>query len=283
MSLISFHNELLADKIRLRAYSKGIAAVVKPGDRVIDLGTGTGILAFMAARAGAQRVYAIEKERIVNLARTLAAENGLLDRISFIRADFSKVSAADIGGKADVLISETLGPFGIHEQIVENYAHAARRLMKPDARYVPARLRLLLVPVTYPAGRRKFSRLSQVAGFDFRAAQRVLADSEIWVSVKSCAALARPRAVADFTLGRPVADTHSGLAARLLSGTEHVFTTTRTGRMDGYMGWFEAELAPSVVLSSRRRTHWPNLFLPLTPARRVARGSTIRVTLWVSK
>ena len=50
------HRLMLADAERMRAYQQAIAARVRPGQRVLDLGTGTGVLAMWAAQAGAEVV-----------------------------------------------------------------------------------------------------------------------------------------------------------------------------------------------------------------------------------
>ena len=65
------HNALLSDQVRTEAYDKAISEVVQSGDIVADIGTGSGILAFLAVRAGAKRVYAIEKESVIEEARQL--------------------------------------------------------------------------------------------------------------------------------------------------------------------------------------------------------------------
>ena len=70
---LSWHERMLADRIRVEAYRRGIAGSIKPGDVVIDLGTGTGILAFMASRAGAKHIYAIDHSDFIDVAREIAA------------------------------------------------------------------------------------------------------------------------------------------------------------------------------------------------------------------
>lgn len=47
---LSHHEEMLSDAVRADAYHRGIHRNVRPGDVVLDLGTGTGLLAFMASR-----------------------------------------------------------------------------------------------------------------------------------------------------------------------------------------------------------------------------------------
>ena len=63
------HKLMLQDVVRTSAYADAIAAVVGPGSRVIDFGTGTGALAIFAARAGvawvdAEQVLLIRVQRI---------------------------------------------------------------------------------------------------------------------------------------------------------------------------------------------------------------------------
>jgi len=60
-----FHELLLGDRIRMRAFRAAIDEVVQPGMTVLDLGTGTGILAEWALRKGAARVYGLEFNRDV--------------------------------------------------------------------------------------------------------------------------------------------------------------------------------------------------------------------------
>src|SRR5688572_16038338 len=80
-----FHEQerMLADQARMAFYHAAIARHIQPGDRVIDLGTGTGILAAFAARRGAAHVYAIDHSEILTHARTLAVANGI-ENVEFI-------------------------------------------------------------------------------------------------------------------------------------------------------------------------------------------------------
>ena len=82
LNLLRFHRFLLTEtRARLPRFREAIVRTVRPGDTVLDLGTGSGILAFLACRAGARRVYAVDVEAAVELARLLATENGFGDRV----------------------------------------------------------------------------------------------------------------------------------------------------------------------------------------------------------
>ena len=84
---LDWHRELQADRHRVLAFRQAVREAVSPGDVVVDIGTGTGPLALPAVGAGATRVYAIERGEIIVLARQIARQNGLEDRISFIQGD----------------------------------------------------------------------------------------------------------------------------------------------------------------------------------------------------
>jgi protein arginine N-methyltransferase 1 len=110
MSLVvDEHRQFLCDRARLRVFERAIAAAVRPGDVVIDLGAGTGVLGLLACRAGAARVYAIENSGMIEVARALAHANGLGDRVIFVRAHSSE---AHLPEHADVLVADLIGRMG---------------------------------------------------------------------------------------------------------------------------------------------------------------------------
>ncbi len=96
----------LIDEKRTRAFGKAIANTVRPGDVVVDMGTGSGVLAMLAARAGAKRVYAVELDR--NNIATLEAvfrANALSEKIILICGDVCKV---DLPEPVDVILGEMI-------------------------------------------------------------------------------------------------------------------------------------------------------------------------------
>jgi type I protein arginine methyltransferase len=145
--VFQFHAEMLNDKTRTANYLDAVRNVVRPGDVVVDIGTGTGILAIAAARAGASHVYAIEAGRIGETARRLIAANGLADRITLLRGWSTQIWLPE---RADVVISEVIGNEPLDEGVIGITRDALRRLAKPGARLVPSRVRILGLPVTIP-------------------------------------------------------------------------------------------------------------------------------------
>lgn len=164
----------LNDRARTLAALEGIARTVRPGDRVVDIGTGSGILAFAALRAGAEHVYAIEPTQMVNLARSLAEENGVADRLTVLRGYSQDITLPET---CDVMISELVSQDPFSENMLGVTADARARLLKPDARIVPAKLRLYAQLVSHPGYTGRFgfsageilSRWEGDYGFSFRA------------------------------------------------------------------------------------------------------------------
>jgi hypothetical protein len=140
---------MLNDRTRTHGFLRAIRATVKPGDVVIDLGTGTGVLAIGAARAGAKHVYAIEMTGMADIAQAMFAANGLSERITLLRGRSNDLELPG-GLKADVLVTETVGdgPFG--EGILESVADARQRLLAPGARVIPVGITVGVVPLHLP-------------------------------------------------------------------------------------------------------------------------------------
>ena len=108
------HIKMLNDKARTDAYLKAIEEVIRPGDVVLDLGTGTGVFAATAARQGARHVYAIESSAIGSSAQGLFAANGLADRVTLVPGHSTQVSLPE---PVDVLVSELIGNDPLGERI----------------------------------------------------------------------------------------------------------------------------------------------------------------------
>src|SRR3989442_421377 len=140
--ILDMHRPLVTDRVRTDSYRRAILATVRPGDVVLDIGTGTGILACIAARAGARRVYAIEQDDVIDLAHQVARANGLDDRIEFLHEHADRV---DLPEKVDVVVTETMGNFGLDEGILAVGIDARTRLLREGGVIVPAAIEVFVV------------------------------------------------------------------------------------------------------------------------------------------
>ncbi len=168
------HAAMLNDRVRTQSYLRAIAETVRRDDVVVDLGTGTGILAMAAARAGARRVYAIEATRVAAAAERLIADNNMADRITVLRGHSTSLQLPE---RADLLVAEIIGDDPLGEQVIESTADAMKRFLKPGARVLPSQLQIWAAPVALieNAGRQPSFDATSLEdwateyGFDFSA------------------------------------------------------------------------------------------------------------------
>lgn len=172
------HITMLNDRTRTSVYLDAVRNIVKPGDVVVDLGAGTGILAAAAARCGAGMVHAIERTPIADAAAALIRANGLDDHVRIHRDVSTNVVLND---PADVLISELVGNEPLSERVLEYVLDARRRLLKPDARILPSALALMGQCIQLPPGLvdeyrftgKNTTEWSRAYGLDFSALQNL--------------------------------------------------------------------------------------------------------------
>ena len=141
---LEIHRRMLADDRRVDAYAAAIARAVEPGMAVLDAGTGSGLLALLAARAGARVVYAVDASDVLELAAATVEHLGLQDTVKIVRGDFGKVGLPE---KVDLIVSETFGALALAEGSVPDLAACAARNLAPGGRVVPDGVSLHLAPV----------------------------------------------------------------------------------------------------------------------------------------
>jgi SAM-dependent methyltransferase len=264
--VIDTHAVMLLDRPRVEAFARAIREVVRPGDVVADIGSGTGILAAIAAQAGASRVFAVERGPLIELAREIVRENGLEGRVELIHGDALDIELPE---PPDVIVSETLGSFGVDEDIV-GLMGALRAKAKPDVRLVPEALQVVLAPLHDRTWAARVGALRDLEGvrmgsFVDRLRHRV----------------SRHRIVSDDVAGSPEGTGWIELGRDVLPA-EFVAETTleRDGEVNAIGAWFESRLSPSVILATGPKdplTHWSPLVLPLEPPLSCAGGGPIRL------
>lgn len=136
---------MVYDMQRTGPLLEAIAKVVKPGDTVIDIGTGVGILAIAAAKAGAKKVWAIDCDaEALEVARACAKKAGVENKITFSkRLSFD----LELDKRVDVILCETVGSFAFDENILMILLDAKKRLLKKNGRIVPSKLELWAAPI----------------------------------------------------------------------------------------------------------------------------------------
>ncbi|WP_191843468.1 methyltransferase domain-containing protein [Catellatospora chokoriensis] len=269
MSLV-VHGEMLLDNGRNRALAAAIEEVVRPGDVVADVGAGTGILAMLAARAGAAQVYAIERAPIAAVARALLARNGLDDVVQLVHTDLTEFAPP---ARVDVVLCETLGMACLDEGFRATMADARHRLLRPGGRLLPADVTVHVAPVRHGAGRARLDQLDSLVGLDFAPFGDLVRAVHRRVHLDASDLLAPAKTAW-------LLDCHTMEADETLTSTLS-FRATRDAELGGFAMWFDAALSPSVRLSNwgnDPENHWGQAFLPVT-VRPVAAGERIELAV----
>lgn len=253
---ISQHERMLADHVRVETYHKAISKHVREGDTVVDLGTGTGILAFFAGQQRARQVYALDHSSIIELARTLGAANGLKN-VSFLRMHSSQFAPPE---KVNVIIHEQIGDALLNEDMVRNICELRDKVLAPGGIILPGRFELFVEPVRLKDTLRvPYLWENDIHGIKYDAA-------EDWVraNVESIPQSRRitPEDVAEF-LCEPESVFSIDLLTAKPDGVPRQLTfrkvATKPGFMDGYCLYFNALFDGEISLSTSpfaERTHW---------------------------
>src|SRR6185437_11750421 len=142
-SQLSVHRWMLRDRVRNEAYRQAIARAVKPGDVVLDIGAGTGLLSVFAAQAGAATVYAVERTPIAVIAERMMKSNGVDGRVAVVHGDLEDI---DLPEKVDAIVSEWMGGLGVDENMLAPVVMARNRWLKPGGKMLPERVTAFLAP-----------------------------------------------------------------------------------------------------------------------------------------
>ncbi len=275
-----FHELLLNDEPRMHAYKEAIRSTVRPGDIVVDVGTGTGILAIWALQAGATHVHAIElNETILQQARHMMATNGFETRCSFYQDVSYRVVLPE---RCDLMISEIIGNIGDNEDFLAILMDAKRRFLKEGGRMIPRIVTSFLTPVEAVNAHHqiKIGKCRVVNGsynLDRLLAERGLRshfDIYYDVVIPQSAVLGSARELRKFHFqeGEP---TEYSVTLN--------FTVQRSGELTGFKGHFVAQLSDDVVLdissddisNGEVSCSWKHAYFPLQTPVAVQKGDRI--------
>jgi protein arginine N-methyltransferase 1 len=249
--MLAFQRTLLADARRNRAFYRALAARVKAGSCVLDLGAGSGVWAVAAARLGARKVVAVEREAVLRpVIEALARENGVLDRVRVVCGDARRVRLPRV---FDVVVSETVGNEAFEEDVVAIMARARVRFLRRGGALVPEGLSLVAAPVAAPGPGRLVPALLPTASF---ASLAIHVPSPVDASRLRPLAAARPLLRADLRTAR---------ANEPLPLARVRFRVADGRAVGGIAVWVRMSLAPGVGLDTRRGTHWLPTVLPVEP------------------
>jgi type II protein arginine methyltransferase len=267
----SWHLGMLRDSARNVAFEAAIARSVFPGCTVLDIGTGSGLLAMMAARAGAGRVVACEADpALAETAREIVEANGYSRVIEVLGRSSTELDRErDLGGGADLVVAEIFSDDLLNEGALPTLRHAARDLLRTGGRMIPraASVRVALARGEFRTGG------TMVRGFDLSLFQRHTAPGwKVPVGDERLRLCSAARDLFEFDFGDAEAPP-SGRSTATLEATEE--------GANGLVQWLGLTLDDAGFYENRpaagASSHWAVTFHPFREGRVAARGEPVRV------
>jgi protein arginine N-methyltransferase 1 len=263
---------MIADSVRMGAFNSALERAIKPGSIVLDIGAGTGIFSLLACKYGAVRVYAVEPDSSLQIAKTCARQNGCEDRIRFIQ-DLS--TAIQLPEQVDVLVSDLRGILPLFQSHLPSIIDARKRFLRSGGIQIPGRDVVKMVPVEVPNVYTKkiAGHHPNAYGVNLEHASNYACNIRRRVGLKADCMLSEPRCWSTFDYSTIESIHHS---------QSMTWTVARNGICHGLAGWFDAELFDGIGYSNAPgmpETIYGQMFFPWLRPVPVKVGDRIKVVV----
>jgi type III protein arginine methyltransferase len=269
----NWHFAMMHDDIRNKAFEEAITRAVRPDMTVLDIGSGSGLLAMMAARAGALTVHSCEMNPFTaRVAEEIVSRNGFADSVTI----HNKVSHeldpdADLGGRADLVISEIIGKDLVCEKVLPAMRDAVRRLAKPGAQFIPRSGAIHIALAHYGNLAKRF--VDEACGFDL-SPFNALHSARFSVQVQDPALVLHSESATLFDFDFTSHDAHPD--------RERVDLVSTGGTVNGVAQWFRLQMDAHGSFDNSpgpdSSWSWALLFFPFDEEMELAPGDSVSVT-----
>jgi len=275
-----WHFNMVNDEPRNAAFSAAIAREVKPGQRVLEIGTGSGLLAMLAARgedgaARASHVVTCEANPLLaQTATAIVAANGLSGSVTVVPKPSSELLVGDdLPALADVLICEIFSVQVLAEGVLPTLEDAKARLLAPGATVIP-RAAVAQAALVSGADLSRRTRVDIVHGYDLSPLNEYTPTVQYLSSEQVLTLLSAPVELFRFDLAHSA---HFPAEKRQVQ-----LVATANGVCQGVVQWLRLELCAGVDFENRPGTaeaassrHWQPVFYPFAKPVSVVAGRTL--------
>ena len=241
MYSLHFYGEMIANTPRIEPYVEALRKTVTPNSVVLDLGCGQGLFALLACRFGARRVYGIEPDNVINIAREAAVANGFADRIEFFQSLSTDVTLPE---PATIIISDLRGVLPWFQQHIPSIIDARERLLAPGGALIPRRDTLWAALVEAP------EQYEEIVGpwrnrlFEVDLSAGLSKITNCWRKTRI-----KPEELLTEATCWTTLDYHTIDSAD--TSAQISWRAARSGTAHGVAVWFDTELADGVGFSNR--------------------------------
>ncbi|XP_078169977.1 protein arginine methyltransferase 10 [Carex rostrata] len=303
--------EMLSDRVRMDAYFHAVSRNKHHfrDKAVLDVGTGSGILAIWCAQAGARKVYAVEATKMADHARELVKGNGVEDIVEVIEGSMEDVVLPE---KVDVIISEWMGYFLLRESMFDSVICARDRWLKPDGVMYPSHARMWLAPIRSGLTDQKMDEVNCSMN-DWRSFtaetesyygvnmsvltkayreenEKYFLKTSLWCNLDPHQIIGTPAVIKEMDCLQATVDEIRTITAQVV----HPINIDRS-RISAYAGWFDVQFKGSEQNPAKDEvelntapdkdggTHWGQQVFLVNPPIRVNEGDKVNVSFKMSR
>ncbi|KAI9117554.1 hypothetical protein K1719_011720 [Acacia pycnantha] len=303
--------DMLSDRVRMDGYFNAIFQNKHhfSGKTVLDVGTGSGILAIWSAQAGARKVYAVEATKVAEHARNLVKANNLQHLVEVIEGSVEDITLPE---KVDVIISEWMGYFLLRESMFDSVICARDRWLKPTGVMYPSHARMWIAPIwtglvdqklgQYHSAMDDWQNFAEETnsyyGVDMSVLTKPFAEEQrkyylqtsMWSDLKPNQIIGTAAVIKEIDcLTATVADIKE-VTSKFSSSI-----TTENTKLCGFGGWFDVhfrgrvedpagqEIELTTAPSVDHGTHWGQQAFLLHPALHVSKGDHLSISFFMDR
>lgn len=248
-----WHFAMLNDIERNDAFEAAIVKAVNRNSKVLDVGSGSGLLAMIAARSGANSVVSCEAvSSVAYLARKIVALHGFEKQIKIVpKYSNELIVGEDLPERADILVTETVDCGLVGEGIVAIIRHARQSLLKEDAVIIPAGATIKFA-LLESSRVNNLNFVSNASGFDVSAfnAFSTLGYFPVRLNTWPYRLLSQPSTAFEFDFYQDSLEP---------SHRRKFIEVKQSGTCHGIVFWFELNLDNEIVYSNsikNENSHW---------------------------
>ena len=270
-----WHVGMMNDAPRNEAFFRGIREAVGEGDLVLEIGTGSGLLAMKAADSGAGQVITCEMEpAIATVAKKIVAKNGFGQIVTVLNKKSTDLHIPDdMPDRADVVIAEVLSSEFVGEGVVASLRDARSRLLADGGKMVPAGGSIMVALLADMPGPSDQSFVGEVGGYDLSGFNMVTATKiDMMLKPDDVRYLSDPITAFSF-------DFYD--ASAFTGRTEHFEVTIKEdGDCIGILQWNLVDLGAGVMYENDPRSiasHWSKPLYRLQAPRSLKAGQNVTI------
>jgi len=271
---------MVNDVPRNQVIEKSIAAMDLAGKTVVEIGAGTGLIALLFAKYGAEHVYTCEMNgNLAAVAQRIISATPYANRITLINENSTvAIDRGHLPYRPDVIFTETLDCGVVGEGFVP-IADDIEAIAGPETLILPRNVRQF-ARLIESESLANLNRASSACGFDLSALNEYSTGNYFPVHTE----LHRHRFLSETAIVRDY--TYVDCPKPLV----HRLKATATGTISGVLSWFSADFGGAIVSNEPGSgSHWHQAFHTLPEDIQVEAGVEVSLLIddggfaWVAR